>query len=81
MDISMTYGSKDYHRLAVIANRTKFIRFFKAIEERANLGYFSATIKDKELFFPETRERVVKTLEAFGFHISEMGYDEMVITW
>lgn len=81
MDTIMTYGGKDYHRLAVIANRTKFIRFFEAIEERAKLGYFSATIKDKDLISPETRERIIKTLEAFDFHISEIEYNEIVITW
>lgn len=81
MSIGMTYSGKDYHRLATIANRTTFGRFFEAIEERASLGYFSATIKDKDLIFPEKRERIVKTLEAFDLHISEIDSNEIVITW
>lgn len=81
MNISMTYGGKDYHRLAVMANRTKFIRFFEAIEKRASLGYFSATIKDKDLISSETRECIIKTLEAFDFHVSEIDSNEIIITW
>lgn len=80
-EMKMTLTSKDYHNKAIIANRKIYSRFFNEIEERAKQGYFEIILKDNIFYDSAVKERIVKTLEAYKFSISEMYENEIIVTW